>query len=985
VTPERWAQIEELFHRAAECAPERRTALLDAACGNDPGLRREVEALLFGDGDAGGSVRAAVLGGLDNIGFPLTGETISHYRILDGLGGGGMGLVYRAEDIKLGRRVALKFLPEESVEDPAALRRFEREARSASALEHPNICPIYEFGEHEGQPFLVMQLLEGQTLREWIAAAGPGKPPLELSKLLDLAVQIADGLDAAHQKGIIHRDIKPANILVTREGEAKILDFGLAKLASVLSVDGDDPEHRPRGDDGAEQTTRESAPLSTHDLFLSRTGVAMGTAGYMSPEQVRGEKLDARTDLFSFGLVLYEMATGKRAFAGDTGPELQEAILTQMPSPARRVNPEVPAKLAQIVHRALEKTREARYQSASEMRADLETLQRELEPRPRARWRVMPAAGVVVLFIATGALWFAKRQRQSPAAVPQLNLRQLTSNSSENGPAGGAISPDGKYLAYADRVGMHLKLIETGETQTIPQPDEVKSNWVSWEIVAWFPDGTRFIASAYRHRGDTTYRNSQGTSVWIVSRSGGPAHKLRDEAAADSVSPDGSLVGFETNPGRLGDREIWVMRPDGEQARKVFDVDENSTIYGLGWSPDGQRVIYGREEGRHGNFAFVSGDLKGGPLTTIPPPSDPKRIQGFLWLPDGRMLYGMDEPGFMYACNFWQIRMDPRGTKFIGKPQRVTNIAGFCANLANVTSDGKRLAFFEWRPNTNIYVADLQAGGTRVTTPTRLTMEQSWNEPFGWTADSKAILFDSNRRTDSMVLFKQRLDEDTAEPIMPISKDQDLGGECVSPEGSWVFYQVTSNDKSPGKLMRVQVTGGSPRLVLTADMDGAPRCAKSPATLCAIAERSADRKQLVFTAFDSVKGRGRKLAEWSTDATSDYYWDLSPDGTRIVLLKNHEGRIQILSLNGRVPQEITVKGWNTLSTAAWSADGKALFVSSYSERGAVLLSVDLQGNARLLWENTGGIDTYGVPSPDGRHLAMRAWHVEGNMWMMENF
>ena len=278
-----------------------------------------------------------------------------------------MGLVYRAEDIKLGRRVAIKFLPEDSAKDSAALGRFEREARAASAFEHPNICPIYEFGEHQGQPFLVMQLLEGQTLRDLISAARPGKPPLSLSKLLDLAIQITAGLEAAHQKGIVHRDIKPANIFVTNEGQAKILDFGLAKLASLAS--GPRDSHiLPHGDDRrrcATSRTRRSVQMATPDALLSLTGVAMGTAGYMSPEQVRGEKLDARTDLFSFGLVLYEMATGKRAFAGDTVPEFQEAILSQMPSPARLVNPKLPAKLEKIIGRALEKNRETRYQSAS--------------------------------------------------------------------------------------------------------------------------------------------------------------------------------------------------------------------------------------------------------------------------------------------------------------------------------------------------------------------------------------------------------------------------------------------------------------------------------------------------------------------------------------------------------------------------------------------------------------------------------------------
>jgi serine/threonine protein kinase/tetratricopeptide (TPR) repeat protein len=416
VTSERWTQIEELFHRAAECAPEHRAAMLDDYCGADAELRRQVEALLSSDESAGDSVQAAVRDGLDDVRFPLTGETISHYHILDGLGGGGMGLVYRAEDIRLGRRVALKFLPDESVKDPAALGRFEREARSASALEHPNICPIYEFGEHEGQPFLVMQLLEGQTLRELISAAGPGEPPLELNRLLELAIQIVDGLDAAHQKGIIHRDIKPANIFITREGQAKILDFGLAKLAGMLSADVNDSAQDPRGDGDAERTLVGAGPLSTPDLFLSRTGMAMGTAGYMSPEQVRGEKLDARSDLFSFGLVLYEMATGKRAFAGDTGPELQEAILTRSQIPARELNPRLPAMLETIINRVLEKNRERRYQSAAEIRADLATTKTETivgqdASPPVRRWSWVFAAAVVIVGLAVGGIYWGRSHK----------------------------------------------------------------------------------------------------------------------------------------------------------------------------------------------------------------------------------------------------------------------------------------------------------------------------------------------------------------------------------------------------------------------------------------------------------------------------------------------------------------------------------------------------------------------------------------------
>ena len=292
----------------------------------------------------------------------LSGKRVSHYRVLEVLGGGGMGVVYKAEDLKLGRRVALKFLPEEIASDAKALERFEREARAASALDHPNICTIHEFGEHEGQPFIVMTLLEGQTLRDRITATAGA---FGLPELLKLAVQIADGLAAAHEKGVIHRDIKPANIFITNRDEAKILDFGLAKLTDV----GDHERSRHE----------ESQTASVHDLSLSLTGLAMGTVPYMSPEQIRGEKLDARSDLFSCGLVIYEMATWQQAFRQETAAELHEAILNRRPVPARELNPALPPRLEEIINKALEKDRNLRYQTAAELRADLLRLQRDTD------------------------------------------------------------------------------------------------------------------------------------------------------------------------------------------------------------------------------------------------------------------------------------------------------------------------------------------------------------------------------------------------------------------------------------------------------------------------------------------------------------------------------------------------------------------------------------------------------------------------------
>jgi serine/threonine protein kinase len=1017
LTPERWAQIEDLFHRAAECDANRRAALLDEACNGDLELRREVEALLSSDVSAGTHVKAAVRSGLDDFGFSRAGEVVSHYRILDGLGGGGMGLVYRAADIRLGRQVALKFLPEESAKDPAALARFEREARAASALEHPNICPIYEFGEHDGQPFLVMQLLEGQTLRELLEDKKLENQKLEptsrrvlpnqrlalpLEQVLDIAIQIASGLEAAHLKGIIHRDIKPANIFVTTQGQAKILDFGLAKLAHGGIEEGDVPKREGR-DGTSNRAAGEAALLTTPDPFLSLTGVAMGTAGYMSPEQARGEKLDARTDLFSFGLVLYEMATGHRAFEGETGPALHSAILTQTPVPARHLNPELPIKLGQIIAKTLEKDRAVRYQTVSQLRVDLETVRREIQPKSRIR--LLLAFGVPILAVlAAGAFfWFARRNLPS-ASPPDIRFHQLTINSSENPVTSGSISPNGKYLSYVDMQGIHVKDIDSGSTELIHQPTDLKRDDVNWEIIdaSWFADNTCFLANSHPAAENPQIWASRTADIWVFSRLDEPPHKLREHGIAWSVSPDGSLISFGTNVGKFGERENWLMDRNGEHARKLFDTDENSSVGGLGWTPDSQREFYVRTDAE--GDTFWSRDIHGGQPTAFPAASElPQNIRGDITLlPDGRLIFQVGEPGSGFTsvqdtCNFWTVLMDVRTGKLIEKPKRLTNGAGGCISGANATADGKRLVFLQSAgEHGTAYVADLEPGGTEIRNARHFTLDEGDDFIDGWFRDSKTVLVGINRG-DHYGLFKQALNSDTPEPIAPAVAGGLLEDAKLSPDGKWVLALVwplagSPNDQSrPQPIVRVPVTGGSPEEVFRTVRPSPFSCARAPSNLCVIGEQSADRKQMIVTAFDPIKGRALELARFDLTREIDLSVDnilcaISPDGARLAITRSPEGPIEVYSLRGQRTATIRIEGLTKLWGIGWAADGQGFFITNRMQNGAELLHVDLRGNTVRLWRSRGaGAKCSGAPSPDGRHIAIYDWQRPANIWMMENF
>ncbi len=850
----------------------------------------------------------------------MVGEVVSHYKIVGALGSGGMGVVYDAEDLKLGRRVALKFLPRDLENDRQALDRLQREARSASALNHPNICTIYEIDEFQGQHFIAMELLEGKPLDQKM-----GGRAVPLGQILDLGIQIADALDAAHAKRILHRDIKPANLFVTDRGQAKILDFGLAKVVA------DKRELETAGPTAATLSTQR----------LTSPGMAVGTVAYMSPEQALGEELDQRTDLFSFGAVLYEMASGALPFRGNTSAALFDAILHKAPVSPVRLNPDLPAELERIISKLLEKDRDLRYQNAAELRSDLKRLRRDTDstrvsaasgfaevpaatptspPSSRAT-RIAAGArqnkfgagfftlAALLVVAAAGYGVYALLHRAHPTPFQSINISKLT----DTGHAFmAAISPDGKYVAHvseeAGKQSLWIRHIATGSnTQIVPPADGY------YHGVTFTPDGNYIYFLRYEQP-----HAAIGLLYSIPVLGGSPKHIATDVDTRVSFSPDGKRFVFLRGDSQHGTSTMLIAEADGSNERKLAGSTLPAVFQGSpNWSPDGKVISVMHIAFKGDLGAVVAVDANDAAMKEIAPVSRIGIANDAAWMPDGS--------GLLIAYVSQSTRWDRQIgylTYPAGEFHRVTNDLNHYAESISATGDGKSIVAVSAEPANNIWVMPARENAQQAM---QITSGEAEAAELDWTPDGHILSVPHSNG------FELDLYNADGSGKVRLWQDDWIGqSPSVCGDGRHVVFGSLRSQKTIN-VWGIDATGGNLQQITHGTLDQYPTC-------------SPDGKWLVY--FNASEPGSAKPWRVSLDGSSamqlfdkgiDSRPVISPDGKLVAFTygqgdaSNFQVKLAVIPATGGAPLHEYELPHNYGSSFRFTADSQAI---SYPVRDA---------------------------------------------------
>jgi len=859
---------------------------------------------------------------------------------MEKLGGGGMGVVYKAEDTKLHRFVALKFLPSEVARDPQTLARFEREAQAASALNHPNICTIYEIGEHDGERFIAMEFLDGHTLKHTIE----GKP-LPVEPLLELAAQIADALDAAHAEGIVHRDIKPANIFITTRGHAKILDFGLAKLAPSRRV--------------AEGVGVSAMATETFDELLTSPGTALGTVAYMSPEQARGEELDARTDLFSFGAVLYEMATGRQAFSGATTAVIHDAILNRAVVPAASINPQIPREFERIIDKALEKDRRLRYQTASDLRADLKRLKRDtasgrvplpsgsaaIAPKSRRAAYVAIVASASLALAITAAVYF---WRSRPRGFNLQNMR-ITQVTTTGNAGAAALSPDRRYIVYVLRDGAQESLwvqqLATGSNVQVLAPDQVR-----FVAVSFTPDGN-YIMFVRSDKSTTDFRYLYQMPVL----GGTPRQLVRDIDSAPAFSPDGQEFAFVRGILNTQGNQVLIAKADGSGERVLADrkgFDAGSPR--VSWSEDGKNLAFVSPETRDtlSRWVLEVVSTKSGEVRDLH--SFTTGARAAAWLPDGRGLLVVAIDPESGSGQIWFVSY-PKG-----ELSRFTNdLTNYDMCCLDITRGGDSLVALQDTTLSDIWVAKGDGSQAKqITSGESLGLGLDWvgnritavnprlqwilmnpdgsnqspltndHDPHFWLSacpDGKHVVY-TTWRDGAFSLWSAEGDGSNPAKLAPLNL---ADAALCAPDSKSVVYGAD------GTLWRVPIGGGtSAKLDLPFTQVGFSPDGKLMFYTSQKVEGGAMQSKLVVA--PAAGGAPLHTFDWPYGMQSAKF---SPDGKAIAFLltRNRATNIWEQPLSGGAPVQLTKFPSGDMFAFSWSRDGKRLAFSRGQRKTDVVM------------------------------------------------